>query len=163
MKLRLLLPLLLIVLAACNFGGVEVERNPEGGLDITATLTEAEVNAAITEALAQNPNPLLRDPDVDLQNGRIIINGQHTRRDGSGTVTGTMTMTLGVANGLLTAQITQVEIDGWDANDARIAEFNQRLADGLSRIAQGSRASITFTEVTITDAELRIAFTARQQ
>ncbi len=165
MKIRLLMfifavPLLLV---GCNRANVDVERNPAGGFTITATLTEAEVNTAIESALAQSANPLLRDPQVDLQAGQIVINGQHDRRDGGGTVSGSVTVTLSVQNGALTAQITQADIEGLDLTDERIADFNARLAEGLARRAENNRGLITMQSVTVTADNLQIVFTAQRQ
>lgn len=165
MKIRLLMfifavPLLLV---GCNRANVDVERNPDGGFNITATLNEAEVNTAIENALAQSANPLLRDPQVDLQTGQIIINGQHDRRDGGGTVSGSVTMTLSVQNGALAAQITQADVEGLDLTDERIADFNTRLAEGLARLAENDRGLITVQSITVTADNLQIVFTAQRQ
>ena len=50
-KTFLLLTLLILpLLAACD--RANVQRNPEGGVDVTVTLTESEVNTLLTRALA---------------------------------------------------------------------------------------------------------------
>ena len=72
----LLLSLLCLVgLAACNRGEVtDIQRDPAGGVDVTAQLSETDINDAIADALAVD-NPLLRDPNVDLQAGQIVVSG----------------------------------------------------------------------------------------
>lgn len=158
--LTLVLPFLLI---GCNRANVDVERNPDGGVTVTATLSESDVNAAIDEALSQAENPLLRDPQVDLQAGQIVVNGQHERRDGGGTVSGSLTITVSVQGGLVAAQITQSDIEGFDLSDERIAQFNERLSNSLSRRAERDRGLITVQSINITDDALEIVFTAQRQ
>lgn len=157
MKIRvfMLLSLLIVVLVACNRGNVsDVQRDPNGGVDATVTLTEQEVNDAVVEALSKQGNPLLRNPKIDLQPGQLVINGEHERRDGKGTVSGSVTVTITVQNGSLLPQITKADVEGWDANDSRIAEFNQKLTDAFNRRANRDNKQITFTAITITDTNL---------
>ena len=156
MKIRVLMLCMLVLgLAACNRGNVsDVQRDPNGGVDATVSLTEQEVNDTVAEALSKQANPLLRNPKIDLQAGQLVINGEHERRDGKGTVSGSVTMTVTLQNGSLLAQITKADIEGFDASDPRIAEFNQKLADAFNRRANRDNKQITFTAITITDTNL---------
>ena len=160
MKLRSLsLMLVVLALAACNQGTVNVQRNGDGTATVTVTVTEAEVNAAISDALNVN-NPLLRNPSVDLQPGQIVISGEHDRRDGGGRVSGSVTMTLSVQNGAMLAQITSANIEGLDMSDARIADFNQRMAERMTAHAGRDNRVVTMQSVTITDNDVQIVFEA---
>ena len=156
MKIRLLMMCMLILgLAACNRGNVsDVQRDPNGGVDATVSLTEQEVNDTVVEALAKQGNPLLRNPKIDLQPSQLVINGEHERLDGTGKVSGSITITITLQNGSLLPQITKAEIQGWDASDSRIAEFNQRLTDAFNRRANRDNKQITFKSITITDTNL---------
>ena len=156
MKIRvLMLCMLLFGLAACNRVNVsDVQRDPNGGVDATVSLTEQEVNDTVAEALARTGNPLLRNPKIDLQPGQLVINGERERVDGTGTVNGSLTVTITLQNGALLPQITKAEFEGWDANDSRIAEFNQRLTEAFNRRANRDNKQITFTAITITDTNL---------
>ena len=156
MKIRVLMLCMLILgLAACNRANVsDVQRDANGGLDATVSLTEQEVNDTVTEALSKQANPLLRNPKIDLQTGQLVINGEHERRDGKGTVSGSVTVTITLQNGSLLAQVTKADIEGYDASDPRIAEFNQKLADAFNRRANRDNKQITFTAITITDTNL---------
>ncbi|MCA0454668.1 MAG: DUF2993 domain-containing protein [Chloroflexi bacterium] len=157
MRMRLLMVCIGVMLmsAGCNRGAVsDVQVDPAGGVDATVTLTEQEVNDAVVDALSKQTNPLLRNPKVDLQNGQILINGEHERRDGQGTVSGSVTVTITVQNGGLLAQVTQANIEGWDASDARVAEFNQHLVEGFNRRANRDNGQLTFKAITITDSNL---------
>ncbi len=156
MKIRVLMLCMLVLgLAACNRGNVtDVQRDANGGVDATVSLTEQEVNDAVVEALSKQGNPLLRNPKIDLQPGQLVINGEHERRDGKGTVSGSVSVTITVQNGSLLAQVTKADIEGYDASDPRIAEFNQKLADAFNRRANRDNKQITFTAITITDTNL---------
>lgn len=157
MRIRLLILCMgiMLVLTACNRGAVsDVQVDPSGGVDATISLTEQEVNDAVVDALSKQTNPLLRNPKVDLQAGQILINGEHERRDGQGTVSGSVTVTITVENGGLLAQVSQANIEGWDATDARIAEFNQQLVASFNRRANRDNGQLTFKAITITDSNL---------
>lgn len=155
----------LVLMAAVSLVGCRgqfaVERNPEGGADVTITLAESDINAAITEALNERENPLLRNPQVDLQPGQIVINGEHERRDGGGTVSGSLTATVTVQDGAILAQVTQADIEGVDLRDERIARFNERLAENFNRRASRSDG-LTMQSVTITEDEIEIKFNVQR-
>ncbi len=164
MKIRVLLFCVLVLgLAACNRGNVsDVQRDPNGGVDATVSLTEQEVNDAVVEALSKQGNPLLRNPKIDLQSGQMVISGEHERRDSKGTVSGSITVTVTVQNGSLLAQVTKADIEGYDASDPRIAEFNQKLADAFNRRANRDNKQITFTAITITDTNLTFTINVKR-
>ncbi len=162
---KLLLFLLLIgvvALAACRRAEVtDIQRDPSGGVDVTAELTESDISAAIADALAID-NPLLRDPQVDLQPGQIVITGQHDQRDGTGTVSGSLTVTLSVQNGAILAQVTQADIEGIDLSDARIATINSRIAERVTRRADRENRQITVQSVTISDTAVEVIFNVQR-
>ncbi len=164
MKIRVLMFCALILgLAACNRGNVsDVQRDANGGIDATVSLTEQEVNDAVVEALSKQANPLLRNPKIDLQPGQLVINGEHERRDGKGTVSGSVTVTITIQNGSLLPQITKADIEGYDASDPRIAEFNQKLTDAFSRRANRDNKQITFTAISITDTNLTFTINVKR-
>lgn len=154
------LAVLALALVGCR-ANLQIERSADGGVDVTATISEQDVNAAVADALAQS-NPLLRNPQVDLQPGQIVITGEHDRRDGQGTVSGSLTVTVTVQNGALLAQITSAQIEGLDLSDERIQAFNQRLSENFQRRADNRTGQITFKSVTITDNELQVVFNAKR-
>lgn len=145
-------PLMLIVfLTGCRAGAVEIDRNPDTGMtDITVTLTESDINTLVQEALSRSANPLLRNPSVDLQTGAFVINGEHDRQDGGGTVSGSIRVAVSLVNGALQVSVTQADIEGWDVGDARIEQFNQQLATALGQRALQRNANAQLTDVTIT-------------
>lgn len=154
----LLVFLCIIPLAACN-RSVDVQRNDDGTADITVTLTESDINSAIEAALNEGDDPLLRDPEVDLQPGRIVVSGEHDRRDGGGRVSGSITLSVTVVNGSLNVEATAIDIEGFDAGDEALQEFNERLASRLGARAGRDNSNAQLTDVTITDDNL--SFTLR--
>lgn len=145
--------LLVIPLAACD-RAISVERNPDGSTDITVTLTESDINSVIQQALNEGGNPLLRDPEVDLQNGQIVVSGEHDRQDGGGRVSGTMTLVMSVSDGRLSVRATAINIEGLDANDQTLQEFNDRLAEAMGQRASRDNRNARLMDVTITQDNL---------
>lgn len=158
----MLLIILVFVLVGCN-RSLDIQPNGDGTATITVGLTESEINTVITTALNNSENPLLRDPSVDLQAGQIVVSGEHERRDGSGRVAGTFTLQVSVTNGAIQAQITSVDVEGWDASDERIQEFNDRIATALSGLALQNNANATLDRITINDDMLEIAIIVQTQ
>ena len=148
--------ILVLSLSACN-RDVSVSPNGDGTATVTVSVTESEINTIISNALNNAGNPLLRNPEVDLQNGQIVVSGEHDRRDGSGTVSGTITLNATVSNGQLVVTVTSVDIEGWDASDERIAEFNENLAERLGGRARQDNAGATLESVTITNDAFQIS------
>ena len=66
------------------------------------------------------------------------------------------------ASGALLAQITQADVEGWDASDERIAAFNQRLSENFSRRANRDNRQITFKSVNITDDAVELVFNVKR-
>jgi LmeA-like phospholipid-binding len=157
LKRMAILGVLLLGLAACNRADVSVQRNASGGATITVTVSESEINTAIADALATS-NPLLRDPQIDLQPGKIVVTGEHDQRDGSGRVSGSLTLSLSVQDGALLATVTDAQIQGLDLSDASIAEFNSRLAERLTTRAGRENRVVKMTSVNITDGEIQFTF-----
>lgn len=159
----LLFILMALGVGGCRKGKVEsIERNPAGGFDVTVSFAETDINDAIAEALAANGNPLLRDPHIDLQNGQILVTGEHDKRDGSGRISGDLTVVLSVQNGVLAAQIVDVNIEGVTMTDERIADFNQRLADKLTRRANRENRQISMLSVETSDERVVVKFNAKR-
>lgn len=165
MKLRviLLFAVLSLLLVACNRENTSVELNPEGGVDITTELNEADVNTIISDILAQSENPLLRDPEVDLQNGQIVVNGEHDRRDGGGRVSGNIVLTGSVSEGAILIQVSSVNIEGFDMGDERLTTLNQQLANAFTQRANRDNRLVNVQSLSITEDELTVTINARRE
>ncbi len=155
-RLRLLL-LALLALAACERADVDIRRGTTGSTTVTVTLHEEDLQAAIGSILAEE-NPLLRDPQVDLQDGRIIVSGEHDRRDGQGRVSGSVTLTLGVEGGELRARITAVDIEGVTLSDAQIAELNERLSEAILQRAGRDNRILTMISIAVSEETIQFVF-----
>ena len=147
---------LVIVLTACNRDNIGVQRNSSGGIDVTIRLNEAEVNTIIQNALNQSPNPLLRNPSVDLQYGQIIISGEHDRRDGQGRVSGNMSVQLSTLNGAINTQVLSLNIEGFDANNETLALLNNQLQQAFQNRALRDNPAVTIQSINTTDNAIEI-------
>jgi hypothetical protein len=146
-----------ILLVGCNRGEVSgVQRAPEGGVDATITLSEADINEVVASALAARPNPLLRNPQIDLQPGVLVISGEHDRRDGGGTVSGSLTAAVTLVDGRISVQVTAVDIEGLALGDDLIAQFNQGLSDALDGRLNRDNPVATIKSLTISDTSLEV-------
>lgn len=155
MKLRILLVLIAaLTLAGCRRGTIQIQPNGADGASVTVTWTEADVNAAVQDALTASGNPLLRNPKVDLQNGQIAVTGERDRVNG-GTVQGSFTLTLTAQNGTILPQISAVNVDGVTVNDQTVTALNDRLRDAFNRRANQTRR-VTVQSVTITDSSVQV-------
>lgn len=145
-----------MVLARCNQANFNVQVDREGAT-VNVQISEAEANTLLSSLIASGPNPLLRNPSIDLQNGQIVVNGEHDRRDGGGRVRGSLTLTPSVNNGALQLVVTSANIEGVDLNDGQISQLNQRIAEGLNQrairdnqFARLERVSVTSDALTFT-------------
>jgi regulator of protease activity HflC (stomatin/prohibitin superfamily) len=150
-------------LVGCDRANVaDVERNPNGGVDISVSVNEQEVNEMVQRALDQQGNPLLRNPQVDLQAGQMVISGEHDSRELNRMVSGSLTVTATSTNNALQVQVTQVSIEGFDLSDERIAEFNQRLSTNLTDRLNRDHDNFSVTAVSITADALSFTINVRR-
>ncbi len=160
--------LLLMVLAACNMGNVGVQRNENGGVDITVTLTESEVNTLITEAVTraeENGRAIrVQNPSVDLQSGQIVLSGEYEQENGTGNfVTGTITLSVTTADGHATVAVVSADINGVQANDERLTAITDRINEALnSRASRDNGTNITLMAITITDSDMTMTINVQR-
>lgn len=158
-----LLLLLTMGLVACNRDNFSAKGNPNGGIDITVTATESEINTSLRQVLSQSGSSALRNPSIDLQDGQIAITGEVERQNYSGEyVNAEFVVTISVVDGLLSAQVTYANVEGWAADDTRITEINQRIAQALQGRAVRDNPNVTLTAVTITNDNLTFTLNAKK-
>ena len=158
-----LLLLLMMGLVACNQGNFSAKGNPDGGIDITITATESEINTMLTNALTQSSGAAFRNPSIDLQPGQIAISGEVERQNNSGEyINADIVVSVGVADGVLSAQVTYVNVEGWAADDARITEINQQIEQALQGRAVRDNPNVKLTAITITDDSLKFTLNAKK-
>lgn len=154
----------LLVLSGCVRGeDASIQFDPEGGVDVTVTLSEREVNTLIADAFSSQANPLLRDPNVDLQSGQLVITGEHDRRDGGGRVSGSITVTIAAVNDDLAITITDVQIEGITLDDARVTGLNQALQDRFLTRLNRDNSGVRVESVMLTDDQLEFRVNLRRR
>ena len=158
-----LLVLLAMGLVACNRDSLNVQGNPNGGIDITVTATESEVNTTLSQALTQSGSAAFRNPSIDLQAGQIAITGEVERQNNSGDyVNANILVSVSVVDGLLDANVTSANVEGWAADDARLVEINQRVEQALQGRALRDNPNVSLTAITITDNNLTFTLNAKK-
>jgi hypothetical protein len=138
-----ILPVITILLAGCAFS---VTRTGKGTFQVESSLTGAQIQTAIQNSLA---DPSVQSLTASLQDGYILVSGQHKRTNGTGTDNLTFRLDLGVSDGHLAAVVSNVQVDNFTAGPEVLQSWNQKLTDGLTRIGQRSAHS-TLQSVSVT-------------
>lgn len=125
---------------------------------ITITLTEAQVQDALENALASGARPALLNPEVHLCNGSIYIEGDLLSQNGGDPVPGNLTVWVYASDGELAAEVTSLNFSGFDANDHALIRLNDRLEEALIRAVANREGNAEYDDVTITDSELSVTF-----
>ena len=136
-----------------------VTRNGDGSADVETTITQQELQQAVTDGIA---DPLIKEITVSLQSGYVIVSGTRQRlNDASKSDTFSFRLDLGVSNGQLTATISNAQFDGFTVEQSRINNWNSTIANRITRIAQKSprstlkSVSVTTNTITMTWAVIR--------
>jgi hypothetical protein len=154
--------LIALTLVACNRENFSAERNPDGGVDIRVTSTEAEVNTLLQNALA-NGEGKIRNAAIDLQAGQLVISGDVERENGTGEfVPASFTIALSVLDGGLSGQVLQANVADWAANDSRIMIINQNIEQALQGRALRDNPNINLLSITLTDTDLTFVLNAQK-
>ena len=140
---------LALVAAACS---VEVERNADGSLQIATAITEASIETEIRAAIA---DPLVRDFQVDLKDGYVLVSAQRDEVLGDETVTVSFRLDLSVSDGHLGAVISDAEVDDEPVPSKIVDVWNERLATQLERAGKRNPDN-TLERVTVTDGEVQM-------
>lgn len=153
---------ILLIATAC---GTSINiQDGELIINSSLTITEEQINSGDVDVLSLDDVVLIENATVDIQAGLMVLDGALRCPDGT-SENGTVTFTIGTAeNGFLDVVITDVSATCLSMDDAVITEANRALADSLTQAAQDveeSDASITFTEVTLADDTLTLAFEVR--
>lgn len=155
-KISVLLLIPVFLLSACK---ANISRNPDGSLQVETTIGQQELQAAITAAIA---DPLVKNVTVTLQSGYANVSGERQRlNDASKTDTLTFRLDLGVSNGELTASVSNAQLDGNPIEQARVNNWNQTIANHLSRIEQ-RRPNSTLQSASITPHNITMAWKANK-
>jgi hypothetical protein len=143
-KLSLLFVAIFFLVSACK---ANFSRNEDGSLDVQTTISQQELQEAITTSIA---DPLIKELTVSLQSGYVLVTGQRERlNDPSKTDTLTFRVDLGVSIGQLTATISNAQLDGVAVEQNRVDHWNQTLASRLVILGKkNSNSSLESVSVT---------------
>lgn len=156
-RLHFLWLLIFIVPALACSGSFDV-RVDENYSYLTITMTEAQVQDALENALSSGVRPALLNPEVDLRNGSIYIEGDLPRQNGGDPVPGNLTVRVYASGGELAAEVTSLNFNGFDANDDALIRLNDRLEEALIRAATNREGNSEYDDITITNTELSVTF-----
>ncbi|MBN8655676.1 MAG: hypothetical protein J0M11_08065 [Anaerolineae bacterium] len=147
-KLFILAVAMMLLLSACK---TDVSRNDDGTLTLKTSITQEQLQEAISAAIA---DPLIQDLTASLQNGYVSVTGTRQRlNDASKTDTMSFRLDLGVSNGQLTASISGAQIDGQAIEQNRVDNWNQTIANRLSKFG-GNSENATLQSVSVTPEQV---------
>ena len=143
-RMSVLLVIVLFLTSACK---ANVSRNNDGSFTVETTITQQELQDAISTAIA---DPLVKELKASLQSGYVLVTGTRQRlNNASKADTLGFRLDLGVSNGQLTAAISNAQIDGVAVEQNRVDNWNQTLANRLSNIGK-AKENATLQSVSIT-------------
>jgi len=143
-KLSVLLIVFLFAISACR---ANISRNDNGSLTVETTITQQELQDAISAAIA---DPLVKNITVSLQSGYVTVSGERQRlNEASKSDVLSFRLDLGVNNGELTSSISNAQLDGKPLEQNRVDNWNQTIANRISKVGQKNPNS-TLQSITIT-------------
>jgi hypothetical protein len=123
--LVLLLTLGAMLVSACS---INVDRNPDGSLRLDVNLPESTIQEEIAAAL---DDPLINEVRVDLKQGYISVEAERRRVFGDEIDLLSFRLDLGIADGHLTAAISEAKVNDQPFDQAVVAVWNERIAKKL--------------------------------
>lgn len=124
--ISVLLVTLGLMLSACR---ANVSRNSDGSVTVETTISQTELQDAITASIA---DPLIQELTASLQSGYVLVTAERQRlNDSSSTDTMSFRLDLGVSNGQLTAAISDAQIDGIAIKQNRVDHWNETIASRI--------------------------------
>ena len=152
-RLSVFLVILVFLTSACK---ANISRNNDGSLDVETTISQQELQNAISTAIA---DPLIKELTVSLQSGYVLVSGERQRlNDASKTDMLSFRLDLGVSNGQLTSLISNALLDGAPIEQNRVDHWNQIITNRLSLISNKNQNS-TLKSVTITSDSVTMIWT----
>jgi hypothetical protein len=133
-----------LLISACQFS---VTRNENGSLTVETSVSQQELQTAITAAIA---DPLIKDVTVTTQSGYLLVSGERQRlNDNTKTDTLSFRLDLGVSGGQLTAVVSGAQLDGIPIEQNRVSNWNQTIANRLQKLGP-RRPNATLQSVAVT-------------
>lgn len=152
----ILLSAFALLLSACR---ANISRNGDGSLTVETSITQQELQDVITSSIA---DPLVKNVTVSLQAGYIDVSAERQRlNDASKTDNLTFRLDLGVNNGQLTSTISNALLDGKSIEQARVDNWNQTIANRITRISQ-KNPNATLQSVNVTTAGVSMTWMVKK-
>lgn len=154
-NISLLAAIMLLSLSACK---ANVSRNDDGSVTVETSVTQEQLQEVISSSIA---DPLVQELTVSLQNGYVAVIGVRQRlNDASKTDAMSFRLDLGVSNGELTASISDAQIDGIAIEQNRVDNWNQTIANRISKI--GGNRNATLQSVSVTPEQVTMTWLANR-
>ncbi len=151
-KISLLFFIVLLAATACTRN---VARNGDGSLTVTTSMTQQELQDAITSSIA---DPLIKNVTVSLQSGYVLVSGGRQRlNDASKTDSLSFRLDLSVNNGKLVAVVTDAKVDNIAIEQNRVDNWNQTIANRLSNLGN-KNANATLQSVSVTSESVTMTW-----
>ena len=144
---------LVFLISACR---ANISRNSDGSLSVQTTISQQELQEAINASIA---DPLVKELNVSLQQGYILVTGQRQRlNDASKTDTLNFRLDLGVSNGQLTATVSNATLDGKPVEQNRVDHWNQTIASRIVILGK-KRPNTSLKSVNVTPESVAMDWT----
>ena len=151
-RISILVTVLLFLLSACR---ANISRNADGSTTVETTISQQELQDAISSAIA---DPLVKNITVSLQSGYVKVSGERQRlNDASKTDILSFRLDLSVSNGQLVSAISNAQVDGKPLEQNRVDNWNQTIANRLSKLGQKNPNS-TLQSIVITPAQVTMTW-----
>lgn len=151
-KIFVLLTALIFLLTACR---TNVSRNGNGSATVETNITQQELQDTVSAAIA---DPLVKNITVSLQSGYISVSAERQRlNDASKTDTLSFRFDLSASNGQLTSSISNAQLDGKPLEQNRVDNWNQTIANRISRLGQ-KKPNSTLQSVSITPSAVTMTW-----
>ena len=143
-RISVFLIVFMFLLSACR---ANINRNNDGSLTVETTISQQELQDAIGASIA---DPLIKNVSVSLQSGYVLVSGERQRlNDASKSDVLTFRLDLSVSNGQLISSISNALLDGKPLEQNRVDNWNQTIANRLSKLRQKNQNS-TLQSISIT-------------
>ena len=142
--LSILLIALVFLISGCR---ANISRNSDGSLSVETTVSQQELQEAINASIA---DPLIKELNVSLQQGYILVTGQRQRlNDATKMDRLNFRLDLGVSNGQLTATVSSATLDGKPIEQSRVDHWNQTIASRIVILGK-KRPNASIKSVSVT-------------
>jgi hypothetical protein len=140
-----------LLTSACT---IHIDRNDDGSLRAESQLPEETLQREIKLAIA---DPQVQELTADLHDGYISVTGVRKRVGSDETDKLTFRLTLGVADGHLTAAISDAVLNDIPIAQERVDKWNERIAENLEKGGQKNPNS-TLQAVNVTAEEVTMVW-----